>query len=369
MKEYYISSREAGLRTDTWLIRTLPGASRSFIYKMLRKKNITLNKKKAAGNEKLAEGDCIRIFFSDETLGKFSGPRPDGNNFEKPDVSRRGKPDPEASFPYTDLDIIYEDEHVLLVNKPAGMLSQKGTPQDISLNEYIIGYLLRSGQISSESLRTVRPSVCNRLDRNTSGIVAAGKTTAALQGLGELFACRNLSKYYQCIVCGDPEEAFEANAVCTEKSADGNTVWTLEAYLKKDASSNRSVVRRDFADGFRKITTRFEVGRAGRGCRLVRAELVTGRSHQIRAQLAWLGNPILGDPKYGNAAANRKARDLWKVSSQLLHAGRIEFPEHLPPALAGVAGRCFDAPLPCIYEEILCQPGKQEGCAAVLWKN
>ena len=155
MKQICVQEREADQRLDKLLFRYLKEAPKSFVYKMLRKKNITLNGKKADGSERVQAGDMIRMFLSDETYEKFSGKQGAG----------------EISYPTACLDIIYEDEHILLINKPAGMLTQKAEPGDVSLNEYMLGYLQQSGQWDEETSAGVRPSVCNRLDRNTSGIV------------------------------------------------------------------------------------------------------------------------------------------------------------------------------------------------------
>ena len=175
MKELCIGSNEAGQRLDKFLGKYMDQAPKSFLYKMLRKKNITLNGKKALGNEILSAGDTVKLFLSDETVSKFSRSRT--QETYKPKSRGQG----------TKLDILYEDEHTIFINKPAGMLSQKAAPGDVSLVEHLIAYLLESGQITEEELRTFRPSVCNRLDRNTSGIVAAGKTLAALQELRAMF--------------------------------------------------------------------------------------------------------------------------------------------------------------------------------------
>ena len=154
MQEIKITEQEAGQRFDKLLGKYLNKAPKSFLYKMLRKKNITLNGKKASGNEKLAKGDCVKLFLSDETIQKFS----------------------ETFSGYTNvsLDILYEDEDIILINKPVGMLSQKAARSDESLVEHLISYLIQSHALTEEDLRTFRPSICNRLDRNTSGIVAAG---------------------------------------------------------------------------------------------------------------------------------------------------------------------------------------------------
>ena len=154
MRELVISKYEAGQRFDKFLAKYMELAPKSFFYKMMRKKNITLNGKKAAGNEKLEEGDTVKLFLSEETIEGF-------REKKKRAVHTGAK-----------LDILYEDEQVMLINKPAGMLSQKAEKGDISMVEHLISHLLDTGEVTEEMLKTFRPSLCNRLDRNTSGIVA-----------------------------------------------------------------------------------------------------------------------------------------------------------------------------------------------------
>ena len=192
MKELIIDRLGSNQRLDKYLAKYLSAANKSFIYKMLRKKNITLNNKKADGSEKLMEGDSVKIFFSDETLEKFTEGRykASDNIIDYESV-------------YKPLDIVYENNDVVLINKPSGMLSQKSEPKDISLVEYLTAYLLHSGSISYEDLNIFHPGICNRLDRNTSGIVAAGKTMNGLQKLSAHFKDRTLNKYYICIVKGE----------------------------------------------------------------------------------------------------------------------------------------------------------------------
>ena len=154
MREIRIGEAEAGQRMDKFLFRCLPGAGKSFLYKMMRKKNIVLNGKKATGSELLKAGDALKIFFSEETLEKFSAEPAETKHV----LDRRL--------------IVYEDEQMIAVNKPAGMLSQKAVPSDVSLNEYLTGYLCREKDTLAAAGR-FRPGVCNRLDRNTSGLVLA----------------------------------------------------------------------------------------------------------------------------------------------------------------------------------------------------
>ncbi|HJD25619.1 MAG TPA: RluA family pseudouridine synthase, partial [Candidatus Blautia intestinipullorum] len=155
MKEFIIRENEAGQRFDKYLAKLLKEAPKSFCYKMLRKKNITLNGKKASGNEKLVLGDHVKLFLGDDTFQKFAG------NTESARMKRK-----------MDMDIVYEDRDVLLVNKPAGLLSQPDRSGEPSLVEALTDYLLETGVLTETDLNTFHPSVCNRLDRNTSGIVA-----------------------------------------------------------------------------------------------------------------------------------------------------------------------------------------------------
>ena len=204
MKEFIINENEAGQRFDKYLAKLLREAPKSFFYKMMRKKNITLNGKKATGNEKLFSGDHVKLFLSDETFEKFSG----------------NDSAPRAHYA---LDIIYEDENILLINKPAGMLSQPADDGTPSLVEYLTGYLLKNGSLTENDLRTFRPSVCNRLDRNTSGLIAAGKSLSGLQELSGMFKSRELHKYYLCLVEGVlKEERY------------------IKGYLAKDKKSNKA---------------------------------------------------------------------------------------------------------------------------------
>ena len=203
MREIVIEKNEAGQRLDKFLAKYMNEASKSFFYKMMRKKNITLNGKKCEGNEKLAEGDVVKLFLAEDTIEKFS-------SVQVQEVKK------------VDLDILYEDDEIILVNKPAGMLSQKAKETDESLVEYLIDYLLGSGKLTESGLRAFRPSVCNRLDRNTSGIVAAGKSLAGLQMLSGVFKDRSIHKYYKCLVSGVIRD-----------------VKTVDGWLLKDEKKNQ----------------------------------------------------------------------------------------------------------------------------------
>lgn len=320
MKEFTIGKNEAGQRLDKYLKKLLPKAGSSFLYKMLRKKNIVVNGKKADGSEKLSVGDVLNIYFSDETYAKFAS--------NAAGVSRNEDKAEDCfcrSLPKDKLDIIYEDEDILLINKPAGMLSQKARPEDISANEYLISYLLHSGQLQESELATFRPSVCNRLDRNTSGILTAGKSLKGLQTLSAMLKDRTVKKYYRCVVKGTIREENE-----------------IKGWLMKDGRTNRVTILSKEGKDARYIETAYVPIRCEHDRTLLEVHLITGRSHQIRAHLASIGHPIIGDTKYGNREINEAYRKQFGIKSQMLHAYRMEFPD----------GSIYTAPLPKEFTRI-----------------
>ncbi|MCD8365430.1 MAG: RluA family pseudouridine synthase [Clostridiales bacterium] len=336
MKEFTVSSREAGQRMDKYLFKILDCAPCSFVYKMLRKKNITLNEKKASGKEILRVQDCIKIFLADDTFEKFASAVPEGRSKtecfgsgggagapagdSKPasvaaggDIAEEGDhadSDRENAARAARIEVVYEDEDILVINKPAGLLSQKAKAQDDSANDRIIRYLTESGQITREELRTFHPSVCNRLDRNTSGLLIAGKTMHGLQKMAAQLKSRSVKKYYHALVWGN---VVQPQYLC--------------GFLVKDHKTNR----------VRLISENVNIGEAERietsftplahfgNSTLLEVHLITGKSHQIRAHLASVGHPLLGDPKYGDAALNRRLSRETGIKRQLLHACRIEF--------------------------------------------
>lgn len=310
MRELVISKYEAGQRFDKFLAKYMELAPKSFFYKMMRKKNITLNGKKAAGNEKLEEGDTVKLFLSEETIEGF-------REKKKRAVHTGAK-----------LDILYEDEQVMLINKPAGMLSQKAEKGDISMVEHLISHLLDTGEVTEEMLKTFRPSLCNRLDRNTSGIVAAGKTLQGLQMLSGLFKERTLHKYYLCIVKGVIKEEQD-----------------VRGWLLKNEKTNQVRIFKNETKDARSIHTKYRPLADNGQETLLEIELLTGRTHQIRAHLSYMGHPIFGDPKYGDAVLNKKLTSGYGLHMQLLHAWHLVFPE-LSGDFEGLSGKSIYAPAP-----------------------
>ena len=316
MKEFQITPNEAGQRFDKYLAKLLRNAPKSFFYKMLRKKNITLNGRKATGTEKLSTGDQIKLFLSDETFAKFS---------QQEQVARA----------FTDLHIIYEDSNILLINKPVGMLSQPDDTKEASLVEYLTGYLLENGSLTEDDLRTFRPSVCNRLDKNTSGIIAAGKSLPGLQELSVLFHDRTVHKDYLCIVKGRITRPQH-----------------IHGYLYKDTHLNKVTVLPNRIKDAQPIETQYTPVCCNERATLLKVRLITGRTHQIRAHLAAQGHPLAGDTKYGQQTFNRYFREHYNLRHQLLHAYRLTFPE-LDGRLKSLSGKHFEASLPAQFQHIL----------------
>ena len=324
-----IGKNQAGQRLDKFLKKALPNAGTGFLYKMLRKKNITLNGKKAEGKEILAQGDEVKCFFSEETFATLSGA---GSTEDTSDYRK-------AYRALKEIGVLYEDEDILLLNKPVGVLTQKAKPEDLSLNEWLIGHLLATGAIREEDLTTFHPSVCNRLDRNTSGIVLCGKTLAGSQALSRIIKERTVKKYYQ--------------TVCKGKILQEST---LEGYLCKDERTNTVQIFSEKPEAMEEasyIQTIYTPNAVAGEYTLLTVELVTGKTHQIRAHLASTGHPLLGDTKYGDSKLNHKMQSAFSLHHQLLHAGRIHFPQASEGALAKVSDKTFTAPLPRQFAEIL----------------
>lgn len=296
MKEFIIDSNQANKRLDKYLRMLLPKANDSFIYKMLRKKNIKLNDSKALGSEKLQIGDKVKIYFTDDTFSQFAG-----------DTESKFDEYTKAYEAYRNIKIVYEDNDIAVINKPSNLLSQKAKDDDISLNEWFVGYLIDSGFINLEELKSFRPSIVNRLDRNTSGLVIGAKTLKAEQVISQMIKDRTIRKFYSAQVIG-------------QVKASG----TYKGYLIKDEKTNKvKVYDNKPSSESAYIETSYEVKSINEETSVLEIELITGKTHQIRAHLAYLNHPIVGDNKYGNEQFNRK----FKAKSQRLTAVRLEFPD------------------------------------------
>ena len=289
MKEFTITKAEEGRRLDKYIMNILKDSPRSFTYKMLRKKNIVLNGKKASGQEILSDGDTVRFYLADDTFDKFSS-----------GASKK------ADSSYLMPDIVYEDKDLLIVNKPSGMLTQKSNADDISLNEICLSYVNIN---CSNTDRSFTPSVCNRLDRNTSGLVTFAKTYRCARCLSEAFRKRTIHKYYKCVIAGKLENSIHLTGTLI-KDETSNTVKITDS--GRTGSKIETVVK--------PVTTNGELTMA-------EVELITGKTHQIRAHLAYAGHPIIGDVKYGDRTMNDKYRRSHGIDSQMLVCYRLVIPD------------------------------------------
>ncbi len=374
MKEFVISKNDEGQKLKKLCMRILDKAPGSFTYKMLRKKNITLNDKKATGDEVLNSGDIVKFFLADETFTKFASlndVKTDkiGESFAKTEESsaktddgtvkkKNGPADvkinkynnnKDNTKSLSDKDIIYIDDDILIINKEYGVLSQKAKPDDVSINEMMLSYLSKKGLWTGS---TFKPSVCNRLDRNTTGIILAGISIKGLQLLTGAVRDRKIDKYYRTICMGRFDKARRVRSYLL-KDEKNNIVKILseEEFRLAGSPKSYSLIETEFRpvsyskDG--KLT-------------LLEVKLITGKSHQIRAQLAKLGHPIIGDRKYSGSLADsrtnsgtrtigRKASDTYDLKAQLLHAYKISFRE----GCEKYTGKDFTCPYPEAFNKII----------------
>lgn len=317
MQSVTIGNNQAGQRLDKFLHKLMRSAGTGFLYKMLRKKNIILNGKRAEGSEILALGDTVSFFFSPETFAKMTGDATgDASAVSSEGATQDPAGDMAAEYVHayralsgSGISVLYEDGNILAADKPAGVLSQKAEGSDVSLNEWLIGYLLEEKAFPAGELRTFRPAVCNRLDRNTSGIVLCGKSLAGSQYLSRHMKDRGIQKLYRTICVGEIRRET-----------------TLRGYLEKDSRKNRVIVRESAGTYQDPIETVCHPLAVSGGYTLLEVELITGKTHQIRAHLASAGHPLIGDHKYGDSRTNRILREEHGLTHQLLHAYRVELP-------------------------------------------
>ena len=303
MKEFVILKGDAGQTSFKYLKRIFKEAPNSFLYKMMRKKNFVLNDKKIEGNEMLSEGDVLKAYISDDAFDMFSGT----SNAPLVEEYR------EAFLNFGTPDIVYEDEHVIVLNKPTDMLSQKAKRKDLSANEWLIGYMLFNKMTDRESLRKFTPSICNRLDRNTGGLLLFGKTVFGVNILNRLLKDRTLDKYYKTVVFGELKDKLE-----------------IKGYLKKDEERNKvyiSETKTDDEESYIETVIEPVEYIKDKDITILSVKLVTGKPHQIRAHLSSIGHPIIGDYKYGKREENDKYKALYKITFQILYCTKVVFPQ------------------------------------------
>ncbi len=275
MTEITITRNDAGQRADRFLAKAYPNLTPPLVCKLMRKKRIKLNGAKAEPNVKLKEGDILRFYLSEELLSNEAAQRVNDFREVSPEIAA-----------------VYEDENILLVNKPVGMPVHEDNDNtaDTLINR-ILCYLWKKGEYDPDSERSFTPALCNRIDRNTCGIVIAAKNAESLRVLNQKLRDRELAKLYLCAVSGVPEPR------CA----------TLTAYLRKLSEENRVVISDKKTPDNLTIKTKYSVleTRGEPPVSLVEVDLLTGRTHQIRAHFAHIGHPLLGDGKYGNNRLNK----------------------------------------------------------------
>ena len=308
MREIIIAENDAGQRLDKFLTKAFPSLPTALLYRAIRQKKIKVNRHRAEPRQQLAVGDVLLLFLPDDVFAP-------GERRAAPELSRIR----------TALEAVYEDENLLLLNKRAGVTvheDDKGSTD--TLLTAMQAYLFQKGEYDPDSEASFAPALCNRLDRNTAGIVIAAKCAAALREMNELIRRREMRKLYLCAVHGVP----------VKREA------TLTGYLLKDETANKvRIFDKNPPRGAKDIATRYRVLKTKDGLSLLEVELLTGRTHQIRAHLAHVGHPLVGDGKYGINRADRAVG----FSHQALASYRLAFPERMQdfPHLAYLAGREF----------------------------
>ena len=306
MRELLIHKNDAGQRLDKFLTKAVPSLPMSLLYKSIRIKKIKVNRTRTAQNYVLKEGDTVQLFLSEDLFGK---PLDDGEALYRirPRIS-----------------VLYEDENVLLVNKRPGVLVHEDTADnENTLITHIQAYLAQKGEYDPSSEQSFAPALCNRIDRNTGGIVIAAKNAQALRDMNELIRNNDLSKYYLCEVHGFMPKESE----------------TLTAFLRKDEKHNLVTVTDRELPGSKRIETRYRVMAENRqaGKSLLEIELITGRTHQIRAHMSHIGHNLLGEGKYGVNREDREAGYKYQAlyAYKLVFHDRFSNPDTVLDALRG----------------------------------
>lgn len=317
MIEIVIGKNDNEQRVDRFLKKYLNKAPKGYVYKMIRKKRIKLNGKNIKPENTIYDGDIIKFFLAQETIDKFR------ENIDE-------------ILQEVNLNIVYEDENIILVNKPIGLLSHSadGDYTEKNLVDQIVTYLYKKGEYSPRIEKTFRPSICNRLDKNTSGIVIGAKNYEALKEINEAFRNRKIDKYYKSIVKGELKKDLE-----------------LKSYIEKDMNKNMMRVIDRNSQGSKEIITKVKKMCSNGKFTLVDIELVTGRTHQIRAHLSSIGYPIIGDRKYGDKDTNMFFREKYKLENQFLHCYKIDILE-LSGNLSYLNNKIFIADEPKTFKNI-----------------
>ena len=307
LRNIIITENDAGQRLDKFLSKSFKNLPQSLVYKCIRKKDIKLNGKRCSADTRLNVGDTLALYVKDEFFENSTTEY----DFLKAPVK---------------LDIVYEDENILLINKQPGLIVHPDKNYHFdSLISRVQHYLFEHGEYNPEDSHSFSPSLVNRIDRNTGGIVIAAKNAEALRILNSKMRDREIKKFYLCIVHG----------VLTTKRG------ILTAYLEKNEAQNRVYIYSYHKEKTKIIKTKYKVVDEKEKFSLIEVELLTGRTHQIRAHMASIGHPLVGDGKYGTNAKNKSTGYKW----QALYSYKISFDFKKPAGiLEYLKGQTFIAP-------------------------
>ena len=287
MRTLQIGKNDAGQRLDKFLQKRFRTMPKAMMYMYIRKKCVKRNGKKCAIDDMLREGDVLTFYIKDEF---FEESEKKSYEFLKAPVK---------------LDIVYEDENLILLDKKPGVIAHPDKRYHFdSLIGRVQHYLYEKGEYDPEAEKAFSPALVNRIDRNTGGIVIAAKNAESLRILNQKMKSRELEKYYLCLLCGKPKRDS----------------GILTGYITKNESKNKVTVHKTQVEGAKEIRTRYQVLRSDGRYSLAEIELLTGRTHQIRAHMASIGHPLVGDTKYGG---EKKAPDGFR--SQALYSYKLKF--------------------------------------------
>lgn len=306
MKQFIINSNDSDQRVDKFIMKSCKALPKSMMYKFIRTKKIKVNGKRCEISQRLQVGDTVTMyinddFFTDATTAPIAE--------DLANVS-------------TEVSVVFEDENILIVDKPIGLVvhADNENTKDTLINR-IKKYLIANGEYNPTSENSFAPALCNRLDRNTCGLVVCAKNAKALRSINQMIKDNLVHKKYLCIVTAKPP-----------KSSD-----TLIAYHQKDSKTNLVKIVDFPKDGFKEIITKYRVLQSRNALHLLEVELITGRTHQIRGHLAHIGSPLLGDNKYGDTATNRKYHEKY----QSLCAYSLNFSPTPNDSLSYLEGKTF----------------------------
>lgn len=286
MKEFIINSNDANQRLDKFIQKSVPRLPQSMMYKAIRNKRIKINGKRAEISSRIQAGDIVQMYINDE----FFDTAVETEFMAAPAV----------------LDIVYEDENIILIDKKNGLVVHEDNENTVdTLINRLKHYLYDKGEYNPEKENSFAPSLCNRLDRNTGGIVIAAKNAESLRIINQKIKDRELEKYYLCITVGIPPKKKDTITAYLEKNSDDNTVKVTD----KKTDKNKTII------------TTYKVMKTKENLALLEIKLDTGRTHQIRAHMAHIGCPLLGDGKYGINKVNKE----YKIKTQALYSYKLKF--------------------------------------------